>query len=319
MLLRNLVVAGLCSAVVFVSPAYAGGDRVFDFAGMYQRKLDAQTVTTGATTKPNAAPAKGAAAKTKSAADARKTASRSAQQGKTVTQAKQVTRTVAMPQMVQPVSTMPTVDVAVEGNNGELRSVQRPQGGFFKTIFGEDAPPRYLPETQTLDSKLAARAAAKPFKVKPEFEPQTVAFSGYDKGTVVIDTSARRLYLVESRDTARRYAIAVGKEGLAFKGTGTVGDKQEWPRWFPTKDMQAREPKKYGQYKDGMNGGPNNPLGARAIYLYQGKTDTHIRIHGTTQPESIGSASSNGCFRMINEHVMELYQRVPMGAQIVVL
>ena len=319
MLLRDLVVAGLCSAVVYVSPAHAGGDRGFDFAGMYQRKLDAQTVTTGATVKPGAASVKGATAKKTTATEAKKSVSKSVPQTNTVSQTKPVTRTVAMPQMVQPVSTMPTVDVAVEGNNGELRSVQRPQGGFFKTIFGEDAPPRYLPETQTLDTKLAARAAAKPFKVKAEFEPQTVAFSGYDKGTIVIDTTARRLYLVESRETARRYAIAVGKEGLAFKGTGTVGDKQEWPRWFPTKDMQAREPKKYGQYKDGMNGGPSNPLGARAIYLYQGKTDTHIRIHGTTQPESIGSAASNGCFRMINEHVMELYQRVPMGAQIVVL
>ena len=318
MLLRDFVVAGLCSAVFFVSPAQAGGDRGFDFAGMYQRKLDAQTVTTGATGKPGTAPAKGAAKKA-SAADAKKGTAKSAQQTKKVSQAKPAARAVAVAPIVQPVSTMPTVDVAVEGNNGELRSVQRPQGGFFKTIFGEDAPPRYLPETQTLDGKLAARAAAKPFKVKPEYEPQTVAFSGYEKGTIVIDTTARRLYLVESRDTARRYAIAVGKEGLAFKGTGTVGDKQEWPRWFPTKDMQAREPKKYGQYKDGMNGGPNNPLGARAIYLYQGKTDTHIRIHGTTQPETIGSASSNGCFRMINEHVMELYQRVPMGTQIVVL
>lgn len=308
MLLRDLVVASFCSAVVFASPAHAGGDRGFDFSGMYQRKLDAQTVTTGATGKPAAANVKKA-----TAADAKKTTAKAAPAAKTVT------RTVAMPQMAQPVSTMPTVDVSLEGNNGELRSVERPQGGFFKTIFGEDAPPRYLPETQTLDGKLAARAAAKPFKVRAEYEPQTVAFSGYEKGTIVIDTTARRLYLVESRDTARRYAIAVGKEGLAFKGTAKVGDKQEWPRWFPTKDMQEREPKKYGPYKDGMNGGPDNPLGARAIYLYQGKQDTHIRIHGTTQPQSIGSAASNGCFRMINDHVMDLYRRVGLGTEVVVL
>lgn len=308
MLLRDLVVAGFCSAVVFASPAHAGGDRGFDFAGMYQRRLDAQTVITGATGKPADANVKKAAA-----ADAKKNVA------KTVPTTKSVTRTVAMPQMSQPVSTMPTVDVAVEGNNGELRSVERPQGGFFKTIFGNDAPPRYLPETQTLDGKLAARAAAKPFKVRAEFEPQSVAFSGYEKGTIVIDTSARRLYLVESRDTARRYAIAVGKEGLAFKGSAKVGDKQEWPRWFPTKDMQDREPKKYGPYKDGMNGGPDNPLGARAIYLYQGKQDTHIRIHGTNQPQSIGSAASNGCFRMINDHVMDLYRRVGVGTEVVVL
>ena len=83
--------------------------------------------------------------------------------------------------------------------------------------------------------------------------------------------------------------------------------------------MQKREPRKYGQYKEGMPGGPENPLGARAIYLFQGKRDTHIRIHGTNQPQSIGSASSNGCFRMVNDHVMDLYRRVPMGAEVIVL
>ena len=84
-------------------------------------------------------------------------------------------------------------------------------------------------------------------------------------------------------------------------------------------DTQEREPKKYGQYKDGMPGGPDNPLGARAMYLYQGKRDTHIRVHGTNQPWTIGTDSSNGCFRMINEHVMDLYTRVRVGADMVVL
>ena len=112
-------------------------------------------------------------------------------------------------------------------------------------------------------------------------------FSGYNPGTIVIDTGSRYLYLVECW-TARRYAIAVGREGLEFKGSAKVGDKQEWPRWIPTKEMQEREPRKYGQYKDGMPGGPDNPLGARAIYLFQGKKDTHVRIHGTNQPETIG-------------------------------
>ena len=125
--------------------------------------------------------------------------------------------------------------------------------------------------------------------MKPAFEPQEVDFSGYSPGTIVIDTSSKFLYLVESRSTARRYAIAVGREGLLFNGKATVGDKQEWPRWIPTLDMQKREPKHYGQYKDGMDGGPDNPLGARAIYLFQGKHDTHIRIHGTNQPQSIGT------------------------------
>ena len=163
------------------------------------------------------------------------------------------------------------------------------------------------------------KAAKKPFKVKPEYEPQEVTFSGYEPGTIVINTAERRLYLVESWSTARRYAIAVGKEGLQYKGDTTVGDKQEWPRWIPTKDMQEREPKKYGQYKDGMPGGGMNPLGARAIYLYDGKKDTHLRIHGTIAPQTIGTSSSNGCFRMINDHVIELYNRVKMGTKVVVL
>lgn len=217
------------------------------------------------------------------------------------------------------------MNVALTGNNGELRSEpigQKPQtGGLFAGLFGgtSSSSMSLLPETRALDQALAKRQAKKQFKVKPEFVPQEVEFSGYSAGTIVIDTSARRLYLVESSSTARRYAIAVGREGLQFKGTVAVGDKQEWPRWIPTLDMQKREPKHYAQYKDGMPGGGQNPLGARAIYLYDGKKDTHLRIHGTIAPQSIGTSASNGCFRMINEHVMDLYSRVKVGTKVVII
>ncbi|TPI15208.1 L,D-transpeptidase [Mesorhizobium sp. B4-1-3] len=218
------------------------------------------------------------------------------------------------------------MNVTATGNNGELRSEQPGQkqtssGGLFAGLFGgaQATSINYLPETRALDSALAKKDAKRPFKVKPEFVPQDVSFSGYEPGTIVIDTSARRLYLVESYSTARRYAIAVGREGLQFKGTVAVGDKQEWPRWIPTLDMQKREPKHYGQYKDGMPGGGENPLGARAIYLYDGKKDTHLRIHGTIAPQSIGTSASNGCFRMINEHVMDLYSRVKIGTKVVII
>lgn len=220
------------------------------------------------------------------------------------------------------------MNVALTGNNGELRSEvlggqKRPSGGLFAGLFGgissSGSSISYLPETRALDSALAQKNAKKPFKVKPEFVPQDVEFTGYDAGTIVIDTSARRLYLVESSSTARRYAIAVGREGLQFKGTVAVGDKQEWPRWIPTLDMQKREPKHYAQYKDGMPGGGQNPLGARAIYLYDGKKDTHLRIHGTIAPQSIGTSASNGCFRMMNEHVMDLYSRVRVGTRVVII
>lgn len=224
------------------------------------------------------------------------------------------TKTVKAAEKPQP----PTVsEVMAGGNNGELRSETRP-GDPVIGLFGSRTA-RLLPQTEALDSVLEKRQKGKTFAVKNEFVPQTVPFSGYPRGTIVINTSERFLYLVESSSSARRYAIAVGREGLEFKGTAKVGDKQEWPRWIPTVDMQKREPKKYGQYKDGMPGGPDNPLGARAIYLHQNNKDTHIRIHGTNAPHTIGTNSSNGCFRMINEHVMDLYGRVPMGANVVVL
>jgi lipoprotein-anchoring transpeptidase ErfK/SrfK len=217
-------------------------------------------------------------------------------------------------------------EVVQTGNNGELRSeaaVAPPKPKtLFSGLFGGNAPVQkqsMLPETRALDAALELKEAKKKFKVRPEFEPQTVQFSGYSKGTIVIDTAARYLYLVEGSNRARRYAIAVGRDGLQYKGAVKVGDKQEWPRWIPTKEMQQREPAKYGKYADGMPGGGQNPLGARAIYLYENGRDTHLRIHGTIAPETIGTDSSNGCFRMINEHVMDLYRRVPMGTQVVVL
>lgn len=234
----------------------------------------------------------------------------------------------AVEEVQQPLSA-DVMAITRSGNNGELRSEsrevqqQRRSGGLLAGLFGSSASAgssiAYLPETRALDSVLQERQAKKKFNVKPEFEPQQVNFTGYEPGTIVIDTNAHRLYLVETPFTARRYAIAVGRDGLQYKGTTVVGDKQEWPRWIPTKDMQQREPAKYGRYKDGMPGGPDNPLGARAIYLYEGKKDTYLRIHGTNQPQTIGTNSSNGCFRMINDHVMDLYRRVKTGTKVVVL
>ncbi|CDX54724.1 conserved exported hypothetical protein [Mesorhizobium plurifarium] len=252
-----------------------------------------------------------------------------------VADAKSAKKTIKVIEPLAPVAPIQTAEpipaeamnITATGNNGELRSEnpgqkQTSSGGLFAGLFGGAQAAtsiNYLPETRALDSALAKKDAKRPFKVKPEFVPQDVTFTGYEPGTIVIDTSARRLYLVESFSTARRYAIAVGREGLQFKGTVAVGDKQEWPRWIPTLDMQKREPKHYGQYKDGMPGGGENPLGARAIYLYDGKKDTHLRIHGTIAPNSIGTSASNGCFRMINEHVMDLYSRVKIGTKVVII
>ena len=219
---------------------------------------------------------------------------------------------------VQPVAlTSEAAEVVLNGNNGELRSENITRGGFMASLFGEED--QYLPQTRALDNVLRAKQTTKKFRPKPEFEPQVVAFSGYPSGTIVIDTANHFLYLVEGLGSARRYGIAVGKEGLQYKGAVRVGDKQEWPRWIPTKEMQERDPGKYGQYKDGMPGGGENPLGARAMYLYDGKKDTHLRIHGTIAPQTIGTNSSNGCFRMINDHVIDLYRRVKVGTYVIVL
>jgi len=215
------------------------------------------------------------------------------------------------------------IEFAKAGNNGELRSenVAAKPAGFFDQLFGGSVKSAsLLPETRALDQAYEKRKQGKKqFQVAAEFMPQSVPFPGYARGTIVIDTANHFLYYVESGSTARRYGIAVGKDGLQYKGEVTVGDKQEWPRWIPTKEMQQRDPKKYGQYKDGMPGGGQNPLGARAMYLYLGKQDTHLRIHGTIAPESIGTNSSNGCFRMVNEHVIDLYKRVKVGTKVIVM
>ena len=116
-----------------------------------------------------------------------------------------------------------------------------------------------------------------------------------------------------------RYGIGVGKAGLALSGNAYVGRKAEWPTWTPTPNMIRRDPEKNLKYAGGLPGGPNNPLGARAIYLSRGGNDTMFRIHGTNQPNSIGLAVSSGCIRMLNHDVIDLYARVGVGARVNVI
>lgn len=161
-------------------------------------------------------------------------------------------------------------------------------------------------------------AHTKKTKLDPKYNPQTVKFSGYQPGTVIVDTKQHFLYLQLPGGKARRYGVGVGRAGLKFKGSATIGRKAEWPRWTPTKNMIRREPEKYAKFAGGVPGGPSNPLGSRALYLYRNGKDTLYRIHGTTQPSSIGRSVSNGCIRMINAHVEDLFERVPTGASVVV-
>nr|WP_223385650.1 L,D-transpeptidase [Oricola cellulosilytica] len=166
---------------------------------------------------------------------------------------------------------------------------------------------------------LRAVAHNAPFKLNPRFAPQIVSFSGYEPGMLVVDPRNHFLYHVTGRSRAMRYGVGVGKAGLAFRGSAVIGRKAEWPSWRPTDNMIRREPAKYARYANGVPGGPGNPLGARALYLYRGKRDTMYRIHGTNEPSSIGRSVSNGCIRMLNEHVMVLYDRVPVGTRVLVL
>lgn len=160
----------------------------------------------------------------------------------------------------------------------------------------------------------ASAKPRKPFVLNPEYMPQIVDYPTYEEaGTVIIDPRNRFLYLVEDEYSAIRYGIGVGRAGRAFSGTAEVGRKAKWPRWQPTDNMIKRQPEKYARYADGVAGG------ARALYLYRNGRDTYYRIHGTTEPSSIGKAVSNGCIRMINDHVVDLYDRVPLGTPVVVL
>nr|WP_295466810.1 L,D-transpeptidase [Mesorhizobium sp.] len=157
-------------------------------------------------------------------------------------------------------------------------------------------------------------------KIDPKNLRQIVDYqTDQPPGTIVVDTANRFLYLVQEGGKAMRYGVGVGQEGLEFKGTATINHKREWPRWTPTQDMIKREPERYAQWAGGMEGGSENPLGPRALYLFKDGEDTLFRIHGTTQPETIGQAVSSGCIRLINQDVIDLYSRVPDGSQVVVL
>ena len=132
---------------------------------------------------------------------------------------------------------------------------------------------------------------------------------------IVVDPDARYLYYVMPNRKAIRYGVTVGEEALVFSGVAKVGRKEEWPAWVPTKDIKAR----LGNIPDFVGPGPHNPLGARGLYLFTGNKDTLYRIHGTNQPEYIGSAISSGCIRMTNEDVIDLFNRVKIGAPVVVI
>lgn len=199
----------------------------------------------------------------------------------------------------QPDYGQPQVVPPDQGNYGGQGTYMNLPGQQGTTVDGVYNPP---PDDAT---------AAASERTAREVDYQTIEAPG----TLIVDTNSRHLYYVEGGGKAIEYGIGVGREGFAWHGVARVGAKQEWPKWFPPEAMLQRRP----DLPIEMDGGLGNPLGARAMYLYQGKTDTQYRIHGTNEPDTIGKAVSSGCIRMMNSDVMDLYNRVPIGTKVIVL
>lgn len=182
--------------------------------------------------------------------------------------------------------------IAAAGLAGAASSATAHQRSFDAQMPDYDLPDKYLP---------------RPVRMKVDLPPRQIHVSP--------DEFA--LYWTLPDRWAIRYTVGVGRPGLYEPGEYFVGDRREWPTWTPTPGMLRREPEVYGRYEDGVPGGLDNPLGARALYLHQpGRGDTLLRIHGTNDPRTIGRAVSNGCARLVNDQVIDLYDRVPMGARV---
>ena len=181
--------------------------------------------------------------------------------------------------------------------------------------------------TTSFAASLTARAfahaeqTADDWIIPEEFLPRPVRFADEESpGSMIVDPDYFALYFALTSRRGVQYSVGVGRDSLYESGAFTVGAKKEWPSWTPTSDMIARDPDHYAKWADGMPGGPDNPLGARALYLYDDAgNDTFLRIHGTPEPWTIGSAVSNGCVRMANEHIPLLYDEVELGAPVYLL
>jgi lipoprotein-anchoring transpeptidase ErfK/SrfK len=201
-------------------------------------------------------------------------------------------------------------------------------GGFVQFLFGDgpqaqryqqeqmyqQQPSYYAPQQSQPQQPMMEQSAADPTQrpFDPQYEKQEVAYSGHEgAGTIVVDTPNKFLFLVQGDGTALRYGIGVGRPGFAWSGIKQISAKREWPDWTPPAEMLARRP----DLPRHMEGGPQNPLGARAMYL----GSSLYRIHGSNEPWTIGTNVSSGCIRMRNEDVIDLYGRVSVGARVVVI
>lgn len=189
------------------------------------------------------------------------------------------------------------------------------RASFFEDIWAKERG-RKVPSDKSGKPRKLSNDRTRPLKYKGR---QTVTFASNEQpGTIIVKTNERALYYILGNGKAVRYGVAVGKEGFSWSGTARVGMKRENPRWTPPPEMIERTPK-YAKWANGMPGGiPENPLGVRAIYLFNKGGDTGFRIHGTNAPSSIGTAASSGCIRMLNQEVTELYDKVKVGTKVIV-
>lgn len=180
-------------------------------------------------------------------------------------------------------------------------------------------PPDVLATYAALPNEPFPIPAARIDLVEPQYWRQVVDDpTGEQPGTIVVDTSTRFLYLVLEGGKAMRYGVGIGRDGFAWSGRAYVGYKREWPTWTPPSEMIARQPE-LEQYRHGMAPGFENPLGARALYIFQDGKDTIYRLHGNPDATSIGKAVSSGCVRLLNQDVIDLYERAPSGSPILVM
>lgn len=182
-------------------------------------------------------------------------------------------------------------------------------------------PPNYAAAYGPMPQERFPIPAVNLNKVPRRFWRQQIEYTAsYPVGTILVDTSSFFLYLVQHGGTAMRYGVGLGRAGFSWSGEGRIAWKQEWPKWTPPADMIAREPEleKWSAANGGMPPGLDNPLGARALYIFQGKVDTLYRIHGSPEYWSIGKAVSSGCVRLMNQDIIDLYSRVPKGSTLIV-
>jgi lipoprotein-anchoring transpeptidase ErfK/SrfK len=204
------------------------------------------------------------------------------------------------------------IEFLVTGNSGMAARYNMPGQAAAPVGYGVPSAPAYAPTRMALANPAAPVQAEAREILDEQFRRQEVAYDGRERaGTIIIDTPNKFLFLIQPNGRALRYGIGVGRPGFEWSGVKTISRKAEWPGWTPPAEMMLRRP----DLPSHMDGGPGNPLGARALYL----GSSMYRIHGTNEPSTIGTNVSSGCIRMMNEDVIDLFDRVPVGTKVIVI